>query len=59
MKTVSEVAAKLEISPSRVIQLIRQGTIKAKKFGSKNWLIVNYSAAFKRAGPGRPKKKGS
>ncbi len=59
MKTVLEVSKKLKISPSRVIQLINDGRIKAKKFGSKNWLIVDYSAAIKRAKAGRPKKKGS
>ena len=59
MKTVKEVAKILKLDPSRIIQLIHEGKIKAKKFGCKNWLIVNYSGAIKRNKAGRPKKKGN
>ncbi len=55
MKTVKETASILGISGSRVIQLIHQKKIQAKKFGSKNWVILSYRQALKRAKPGRPK----
>jgi excisionase family DNA binding protein len=57
--TVKEVAKVLSLDPSRIIQLIHEGKIKAVKFGCKNWMILDYANAVKRAKPGRPKKKGN
>lgn len=57
MKTVKEVASILNLDPSRIIQLISEKKIKAKKFGHKNWAILDYSLAVNRCKPGRPKKK--
>jgi excisionase family DNA binding protein len=58
MKTVAEVAKILGVNNSRVIQLIIDGRIEAKKFGAKNWMILDYSAALKRVAgrPCKPKK---
>lgn len=58
MKTVKEVAEVLKLDPSRIVQLIHEGKIKAKKFGRKNWAVFDYANAVKRPKPGRPKKKG-
>lgn len=52
-----EAAVRLGLSPSRVLQLCRQGVLKAAKIG-RVWFIdpASLEAARARAGPGRPRQ---
>lgn len=54
--TTAEAAAKLNVTPRRVVALIQAGRLRATKHG-RDWIITAADlAAVKHRPPGRPKK---
>lgn len=58
--TISQVADRLDLDPSRIKRLIKDGKLKAERFGKRMWIIKETDLAefeaTRNTKPGRPRK---